>query len=58
MGKYVKKTSRRRYEERSISVRPICRREPDAHKLTEVLIRLVLKETGRTRAEHRAAEAP
>ena len=31
---------------------------PDLHKLAEVLIRLTLQETGRTRAEHRATEPP
>jgi len=55
MGTYVKKTNRRRYEERSFSVRVVHR---DLHKLAEVLIRLTLQETGRTRAERRAAEAP
>lgn len=58
MGAYVKKTNRRRYEDRSFSVRAVHRDRPDLHKLAEVLIRLALQETGRARAEHRAAELP
>ncbi len=58
MGTYVKKTNRRRYEDRSFSIRAVHRDRPDLHKLAEVLIRLTLQETGRTRAEHRAAEPP
>lgn len=58
MGAYMKKTNRRRYEDRSFSVRAVHRDRPDLHKLAEVLIRLTLQETGRTRAEHRAAEPP
>lgn len=58
MGAYVKKTDRRAYEDRSFSVRAVHRDPPDLHKLSELLIRLTLQETGRTRAEHRAAEAP
>ena len=58
MGKYVKKTNRRRYEDRKFSVRPVHRESPDLHKLCEVLIRLTLEETGRSRAQSRAAEPP
>jgi hypothetical protein len=58
MGAYVKKTGRRAYEDRSFSVRAVHREPPDLHKLSELLIRLTLQETGQTRAEHRAAEAP
>ncbi|TDO87885.1 hypothetical protein C8D81_2955 [Enemella evansiae] len=58
MGAYVKKTDRRRYEDRSFSVRAVHRDRPDLHKLAEVLIRLTLQETGRTRAENRATEPP
>lgn len=58
MGTYVKKTNRRRYQDRSFSVRAVHRDRPDLHKLAEVLIRLTLQETGRTRAERRAAELP
>ncbi|SER92818.1 hypothetical protein SAMN05443377_11926 [Propionibacterium cyclohexanicum] len=58
MGSYVKKTDRRAYEDRSFSVRAVHRDPPDLHKLAELLIRLTLQETGRTRAERRAAELP
>lgn len=58
MSAYVKKTDRRRYEDRSFSVRAVHRDRPDLHKLAEVLIRLTLQETGRTRAEQRATEPP
>ena len=57
-GGYVKKTSRRRYEEREFSVRVVHREPPDLHKLCEVLIRLTLQETGRSRAEQRNRETP
>ena len=58
MGGYVKKTERRRYEERSFSVRAVHRDQADLHKLAEVLIRLTLQETGRSRSDRRAAKAP
>ncbi len=58
MGTYVKKTDRRRYEDRSFSVRAVHRDDADLHKLAEVLIRLTLQETGRSRAERRAAAMP
>jgi hypothetical protein len=58
MGAYVKKTDRRPYEERSLSVRAVHRDPTDLHKLAELLIRLTLQETGRARAERRAAEVP
>lgn len=57
MGGYVKKTDRRRYEDRSFSVRAVHRDPADLHKLAEVLIRLTLQETGRSR-DRRAAEPP
>lgn len=55
---YVKKTAQRRYEDRHIWVRPVHRDQPDLHKLTEVLIRLTLQETARSRATRRANEPP
>lgn len=58
MGRYVKKTAQRRYEDRNIWVRPVHRDPPDLYKLAEVLIRLTLQETGRTRAIRRANEPP
>ena len=50
MSRYVKKTDRRSYEERSFSV--------DLHKLAEVLIRLTLQETGESRAAREAVRVP
>jgi hypothetical protein len=58
MSAYVKKTDRRRYEDRSFSVRAVHRDPLDLHKLAEVLIRMTLQETGRSRAERRAAQTP
>lgn len=58
MGGYVKKTDRRRYEDRSFSARAVHRDQADLHKLAEVLIRLTLQETGHSRAERRATETP
>jgi len=58
MGTYVKKTNRRRYEDRSFSVRPVHRDTPDLHKLCEVLIRLTMQETGQSHIDRRAAEPP
>ena len=40
MGAYVKKTARRRYDERQFTVRAVHRDPPDLHKLCEALIRL------------------
>lgn len=42
MGKYVKKTNRRRQEDRQLSVRAERRDPPDSQRLTELLIRLFL----------------
>lgn len=58
MGKYVKKTNRRRYEDRTFSVRAVHREPPDLHKLCEVLIRMTLQEIGQSRAHMRAEEGP
>ena len=58
MGTYVKKTDRRRYEDRVFSVRAVHRDAPDLHLLSEVLIRLTLQETGQSRAERRANTVP
>ena len=58
MGSYVKKTDRRRYEDRSFSARAVHRDQADLHKLAEVLIRLTLQETGHSRAERRSTETP
>lgn len=45
MGKYVKKTNRRRQEDRQLSVRAEQRDPPDYQKLTELLIRLSLRQS-------------
>lgn len=58
MGKYVKKTSRRRYDERHFSIRAVHREPPDLHKLSEMLIRLTLQEIGESRASRRGDELP
>lgn len=44
MGKYVKKTARRRHDERHFSARAVHRDPPDLHNLCEVLIRLTFQE--------------
>ncbi len=58
MGKYVKKTARRRYDERRFSVGAVHRDPPDLHKLCEVLTRLTLQEVSQSRAQRRAEDAP
>lgn len=58
MGRYVKKTAQRRYEDRRFSVRAVHRDPPDLHKLAEVLIRLTLQETAKSRAAREAAAPP
>jgi len=58
VSRYVRKTTRRRYDERHFSVRAVHRDPPDLHKLCEVLIRLTLQETGRSRMERRRDEPP
>ena len=56
--KYVRKTNRRSREERNLSVRAVHRDAPDLDKLTELLIRFTLQDSGEQRAtralEHRA----
>ena len=58
MSRYVKKTDRRSYDERSFSVRAVHRDRADLHKLAEVLIRLTLQETGASRAAREAVRVP
>ncbi len=58
MGKYVKKTRQRRYDERQFSVRAVHRDPPDLHKLCEALIRLTLREVGQSRAQRPTKETP
>ncbi|WP_180320757.1 hypothetical protein [Propioniciclava sinopodophylli] len=58
MSRYVKKTDRRSYDERSFSVRAVHRDRADLHKLAEVLIRLTLQETGESRAPAKRSGCP
>ena len=58
MSKYARKTGWRPRDERTLSVRAVHREPPDLHKLCEVLIRLVLQDIGRSRAEQRRNEPP
>lgn len=58
MRKYVKKTPRRRYDERQFSVRAAQRHPPDLHKLCEARLRLTLHEVGQSPAHRRAEETP
>lgn len=58
MSPYVRKTERRRYDERRLSVRAVHREPPDLNKLCEALIRLTLQEIGQARMESRRAEPP
>lgn len=58
MSRYVKKTDRRSYDERSFYVRAVHRDRADLHKLAEVLIRLTLQETGESRAAREAVRVP
>lgn len=51
MGTYRKKTGRRRQEDRKLSVRAELRDPPDYQKLTELLIRLSLRQGSRDRSE-------
>ena len=48
--KYVRKTNRRSREERNLSVRAEHRDTPDLDKLTELLIRFTLQDSGEQRA--------
>jgi hypothetical protein len=52
---YRRKTTWRPREERQLSVRAEHRGTPDLEKLTELLIRLTLQETGQRRIERSAS---
>lgn len=52
---YQRKTTWRPREERQLSVRAEHHDNPDLGKLTELLIRLTLQETGQRRIEHSAS---
>lgn len=51
MGAYVKKTNWRRQEDRQLSVRAELRDPPDYQKLTELLIRLSLRDASAARGQ-------
>lgn len=57
MGAYVKKTARRRYDERQFTVRAVHRDPPGLHKLCEALIRLTLQEVSQARGHRGDQEA-
>lgn len=57
MGAYVKKTARRRYDERQFTIRAVHRDPPDPHKLCEALIRLAPQEAGQSRGHRGDQEA-
>jgi len=44
--------------DRNLSIRAIHHDEPDLLRLSELIIRLALEESGRVRAERRAVEPP
>ena len=56
MGRYVKKTTRRRREDRNLSVRAEHRDLPDVDKLCQLLIRFTLQDMGESQARWRRPE--
>lgn len=50
MGRYVKKTTRRRREDRNLTVRAEHRDPPDVDKLCQLLIRFTLQDMGELQA--------
>ncbi len=50
MGRYVKKTTRRRREDRNLTVRAEHRDPPDVDKLCQLLIRFTLQDMGESQA--------
>ncbi len=52
----MKKTTRRRREDRNLSVRAAHRDPPDMDKLCELLIRFTLQDMGESRAQQRRKE--
>ena len=54
--KYVKKTNRRRREDRNLTVRAEHRDPPHVDKLCQLLIRFTLQEMGESRAQQRRSE--
>lgn len=56
--KYVKKTTRRRREDRVLTVRAVHREPPDMDKLCELLIRFTLQDFGEAQAKRASQEVP
>jgi|GEM_PF-1580494 len=56
MGRYVKKTTRRRREDRNLTVRTEHRDPPDTDNLCQLLIRFTLQDMGESRAQQRRDE--
>lgn len=56
MGRYVKKTTRRRREDRNLAVRAVHRDPPDVDKLCQLLIRFTLQDMGESQARKRSQE--
>lgn len=56
MGRYVKKTTRRRREDRNLTVRAERRDPPDTDKLCQLLIRFTLQDMGESQARQRSQE--
>lgn len=55
--KYVKKTARRRREDRELTVRAVHREPPDVQKLCELLIRFTLQDFGDAQARRASQQA-
>ncbi len=55
---YQRKTSQRPREERHLSVRAEHRESPDLDKLTELLIRFTLQDTGQRRVQRSSTQGP
>lgn len=49
--KYQRRTGQRRQDERTLAVRAVHRPAPDAQKLTDLLLRLSLQQSGKQRVE-------
>jgi len=56
MGRYVKKTTRRRREDRNLTVRAEHRDPPDVDKLCQLLIRFTLQDMGESQVRRRSQE--
>lgn len=56
MGRYVKKTTRRRREAWNLTVRAEHRDPPDVDKLCQLLIWFTLQDMGESRAQQRRDE--